>query len=387
MPVPADMFDQSADYLPERPLEELLKAVPAKWVVYLFTDADDQPVQLLCVKNLRASLKRRLGGEELIGPSRKVNYRDLIRRVYWRRVDSAFEADWVYLEIARRVFPRSYRGMLGFDSAWFVHVNPAHRFPRYMKTIDLSREGVLVGPLEDKHAAARLIELVEDSFDLCRYYNVLVESPNGRACAYKEMGKCPAPCDGSISIEQYHEMIRWSIETLVAPGDTIAGQTRRMKAAAADLQFEVAAKIKQHLDRISQFGKGAFRYVRRLEDFRYLSLQHGPRAGTARVFLIAPGVIEEVAGVIDDVLLCADLLRGILDRDSQISGEIDEQGAERIGVVADHLFRARRISGVFLPVDQLEERSFAKAYRDLQKQKTAEESEDDEGVVKELQQI
>jgi hypothetical protein len=91
--------------------------------------------------------------------------------------------------------------------------------------------------------------------------------------------------------------------------------------------------------------------------------------------------------VIGDVLLCADLLRGILDRDSQISGEIDEQGAERIGVVADHLFRARRISGVFLPVDQLEERSFAKAYRDLQKQKTAEESEDDEGVVKELQQI
>jgi excinuclease UvrABC nuclease subunit len=382
------MFDRWADYAPERPLEELLKAVPAKWVVYLFTDADDQPVQLLCVKNLRASLKRRLGGEELIGPSRKVNYRDLIRRVYWRRVDSAFEADWVYLEIARRVFPRSYRGMLGFEAAWFVHVNPAQRFPRYVKTIDLAREGVLVGPLEDKHAAARLIELVEDSFDLCRYHNVLVESPNGRACAYKEMGKCPAPCDGSISIEQYHEMIRWSVETLVAPGDMIAGQTRRMKAAAAELQFEVAAKIKQHLDRISQFGKGPFRYVRRLEDFRYVSLQHGPRAGTAKVVSIAPGVVDEVAGLIgDDASRCADVLRAILDHQAQISAEIDEQGAERIGVVADHLFRARRISGVFLRLDQLEERSFAKAYRDLLKQKAAEESEDEEGVVKELQQI
>src|SRR5205823_6459030 len=71
--IPVNMFDRSADYDPARPLEELLKAVPAKWVVYLFTDADDQPVQLLCVKNLRASLKRRLGGDEMIGPTRKVN--------------------------------------------------------------------------------------------------------------------------------------------------------------------------------------------------------------------------------------------------------------------------------------------------------------------------
>src|SRR5438552_146335 len=85
--IPFNMFDRSVDYDPERPLEDVLKTTPAKWVVYLFTDAEDQPVQLLCVKNLRASLKRRLGGDELIGPTRKVNYRELVRHVYWRRVD------------------------------------------------------------------------------------------------------------------------------------------------------------------------------------------------------------------------------------------------------------------------------------------------------------
>jgi excinuclease UvrABC nuclease subunit len=382
------MFDRSADYDPARPLDELLKAAPAKWVVYLFTDADDQPVQLLCVKNLRASLKRRLGGDEMIGPTRKVNYRDLVRHVYWRRVDSAFEADLVYLEIARQIFPRSYRGMLGFEPAWFVHVNPANNFPRYVKTIDLSRQGVLIGPLEDKHAAARLIHLIEDAFDLCRYYNVLIEAPNGRACAYKEMGKCPAPCDGSISMDQYHEMIRWSVRTVVSPGDSIAEQTRRMAAAAAELNFEAAAKIKQHLAQISQFGKGAFRYVRQLKDFRYLSLQHGPRTGTAKVFLITPGQVEEIAGLIADAQGPADLLRDILERGAGAEEELDQQGAERIGVVADHLFRSRKISGVYLPIDKLEERSFAKAYRDLQKQKTPEaDGDDDEGVVKELQQI
>lgn len=382
----ASLFDQHLAYDPGLDLEGFLKVVPAKWVVYLFTDADDQPVQLLCVKNLRASLKRRLGGEEMIGPSRKVNYRELVRRVYWRRVDSAFEADLVYLEIARHVFPQSYRGMVGFDPAWFLHVNPENNFPRFVKTIDLSRPGgVYLGPLQDKHAAARLIELIEDSFDLCRYYNILVEAPRGRACAYKEMGKCPAPCDGSITMEQYRRMIGWSIETATAPEEEIEGQTRRMQAAAEDLNFEAAAKIRQHVEQLSQFGKGPFRYVRRLEDLRYLSLQQGPRAGTAKVFLITPGRVEEVAGLIGSPERSSELLRHLLDA-SASPVDRSEEGAQRIGVVSDHLFRARKISGVFLPLDQLEERSFSKAWKELQKQKGHEDSED-EGVVKDLQQI
>ena len=72
-----------------------------------------------------------------IGPSRRVNYREIVRRVHWRRVDSAFEADWLYFEAARVLFPQTYQGMVGFRPAWFVHVNPEATFPRYTKTIDL----------------------------------------------------------------------------------------------------------------------------------------------------------------------------------------------------------------------------------------------------------
>src|SRR4051794_21862001 len=167
-----DLFDRHADFEPAGDFESFLKGVPAKWVVYLMADADDRPVQLLCVKNLRMSLKRRLGPEEPdAGRSKRVNYRELVRRIHLRRVDSAFEADWVYYEAARQVFPQTYQGMVGFRPAWFVHINPQTNFPRYVKTIDISGQtGVYFGPLEDKHAAARLIELMEDGFDLCRYY-------------------------------------------------------------------------------------------------------------------------------------------------------------------------------------------------------------------------
>src|SRR3954453_3289973 len=118
------LFPFRADFDPAADFENFRKLVPARWVVYLMADADDRPIQLLCVKNLRYSLERRLLGDESLGLTRRVNYREIVRRIYYRRVDSAFEADVVYLEAARTLFPESYQGMVGFRPAWFIHVDP-----------------------------------------------------------------------------------------------------------------------------------------------------------------------------------------------------------------------------------------------------------------------
>jgi excinuclease UvrABC nuclease subunit len=383
--IPA-IFDASITFDPSMDFEAFLKQAPAKWAVYLLADEHDQPVQLLSVKNLRASLKRRLGGEETIGLSKRVNYREIVRRIYWRRVDSGFEADWIYLEAARQLFPRTYQGMLGFKPAWFVQVDPTNNFPRYVKTIQpLGKRGLVIGPLEDKHAAARLIQLVEDSFDLCRYYNILVESPNAKACAYKEMGKCPAPCDGTITMDEYRKGVERSALTILDPGAYVTEQGARMQELAQQLQFEQAGKIKAKLDEVNQFGKTAFRYARRIDDFRFVSLQRGPRDGCAKIFLVTPCAIEEVAGLVDEPQSIFDLLRYILERaECRRCDPLDDAAIERIGMVAHHLFSGRHPKGVFLRLEELEEKAMVRSFRELSRQKVPEEVEG-EGVLKELQ--
>ncbi len=370
-------------------LETFLKDVPAKWVVYLMADAVDRPVQLLCVKNLRYSLKRRLGQGDLVGLSKRVDYRELVRRIYYRRVYSAFEADAIYLEAARQYFPRTYRGMTGFQPAWFIHINPDAQFPRYTKTIDLDiKTGHLIGPIEDKHSAGKLIENIVDWFDLCRYYNILVEAPNAKACAYKEMGKCPAPCDGSISMESYRQTVKWSADAIIEPKELVRDATTRMKQAAAELRFESAAKIKTYIDSLSQLGKGSSRHMRRLEDFKYLSIQRGPRDNTAKAFLITPGRIEELVGLISAPNHSGDILRLALTASSEVNvSSVDAIGAERIGVVAYHLFQPKATQGVFLPMDNIDEKAIIKAFNDVQKQKKDDTPEEAEGVVKELQML
>jgi excinuclease ABC subunit C len=373
-------FDPAGDF------EAFLKLAPAKWVVYLLADENDQPVQLLCVKNLRYSLKRRLGGLEMIGPTKKVDYRDLVRKVYWRRVDSAFEADLVYLEAARAIFPQTYRGMVGMRPAWFVHVNPQTTYPRYIKTTNLSGQtGTYFGPLEDKHSAQKLVHLMENLFDLCRDYSTFVQSPGG-PCPWKQMEKCLGPCDGSISLEAYGQVIAFSAQVLSDPLTYLEEETQRMNDAATELRFETAQKIKTRVEQVGQLGKGPYRHVRPLRDFCFLSLQRGPRAGTAKVFLVTPGKVDEVAGLIEEPAKSSDLLRWVLAlAEERRQDPVDEIGIERVGVVAHQLFVAKNKQGVFVQIDHVEERALAKAYRELLNQKMAPEMEEGEGVTKELQ--
>ena len=138
--------------------------MPAKWVVYLMADEADRPVQLLCVRTFTTASS---------GPGRRRDDRAVETRelpgnrsthLLLRRVDSAeFEADSLYYEAARELFPQTYQGMVGFRPAWFVHIDPEANFPRYTKTTEImQRTGNLYGPVEDKHAGAKLVQLVED---------------------------------------------------------------------------------------------------------------------------------------------------------------------------------------------------------------------------------
>jgi hypothetical protein len=132
-------------------------------------------------------------------------------------------------------------------------------------------------------------------------------------------------------------------------------------------------------------GKGPFRHARRLVDFAYLSFQRGPGPADCKVFLITPGRIEEILGLIDAPATPADVLRQAFSLAAERTASfVDETGAERIDVVSQHLFTSRQTHGVFLPLDRIDEKGVQKAYRDLQKQKPQEETEN-EGVLKELQ--
>ena len=85
------------------------------------------------------------------------------------------------------------------------------------------------------------------------------------------MGKCPAPCDGSESLERYRARVDAAMafaanENRAAWRDSLEGE---MKAAAAALEFEKAGRLKQRLTRAGLLQNEALAHLGWLEDFSF----------------------------------------------------------------------------------------------------------------------
>jgi hypothetical protein len=299
----ADIFTGHAAFDPAAD-SAFFDAAPAKACVALFFGVGGEPLQLVCTKNFRAMLRRRLAAPEpgeaaLRG--KRIDYRTLVSGVAWRRVDGEFEMDLVYIEAARQAFPAHWRRLIPDRVAHFVAIDLAHPHPDFIRITDPARtdQAVVFGPFPDKAKADRWIELARDGFDLCRYRAILAQAPNGRACAYKQMNKCPAPCDGTIPIEAYRQGVSDAVAAIRNPITRAAELAEAMKAHASRLEFEQAGRLKSRLAIFTQLGEGPNRAVRSIEAFRFVAVEPGPRKGTAKIFAITANAIIEAAAVID----------------------------------------------------------------------------------------
>lgn len=294
--------------------------LPARAGVVVFESPDERTVLLGTSADVRQFARRRLEDNESksvesdtlpaapsprkeIGKSGRTNLRSVTGRVLAATTGSAFEAEWLYLRLAYERMPTTHRAATEQWVGWFIRINPSDKHPRWEKAAttglervaainaELHTENVFLGPIADKHAAGRVIETLDDLFDLCRYYHVLVQSPNASACAYKEMGKCPAPCDGSETLESYRDRVRRAAAFAGQPVRGLLEAEEHMKAAAAEMRFEDAARLKRWIDRAASLTKGASRWIDDLNRLAVVIVGRSEKTGWSRLCLARGGYV------------------------------------------------------------------------------------------------
>jgi excinuclease UvrABC nuclease subunit len=353
--------------------------LPSKPGVYCLQDEEHRTLLLAATANLRRAVAAKLDpNTDHPASRRQLRLHDVVHHGRIATVGSAFEADWAYLQWARFLLPQSYRGLLDRWQAWFIHCDPTAEHPQLVKTAhpQVNQPGVHLGPFPDKHAAGRYMELLQDAFDLCRYHHILVQSPHARACAYKEMGRCPAPCDGTVTLDsfrqQYQQAIEFAMTSLVEWRRKIEMQ---MEASSQALEFEQAQRFRNLLERTEPAAKRDYAQVNRIERFEFIALMPSEKAGRGRAFLIRRGWVAPIFDF--NAQVSADSLADSLAQhisSSTSCAQFTPAALENIGMVCWHLFRPRKTSrGSFLrfqtaPEFRVEIRDLQQALRKLQMQ-------------------
>ena len=126
-------------------------------------------------------------------------------------------------------------------------------YPRlYVTRMRESDKAHYFGPYSGMSGAYAALEAVMKIFSLASCKRSFPRDiGKERPCIYKEMGRCVAPCTGEVSSEEYTALVRCATEVLDGRvKDTRALLEERMLAAAEQMRFETAAKLRDSIKAI-----------------------------------------------------------------------------------------------------------------------------------------
>lgn len=141
----------------------------------------------------------------------------------------------------------------------FIALTTGDPFPAIKYTREKHRAGTrYFGPYTDARGARETIEVVRRVYPICRatcveWKRVTAKGgePTGKPCFDFHVGKGPGPCVGAISREEYARRVADVAAFLEGRRHGVASDIERaMRQAAADLDYERAARLRNSLEAV-----------------------------------------------------------------------------------------------------------------------------------------
>ncbi len=133
----------------------------------------------------------------------------------------------------------------------YLRIDLSLEFPKLSFTRKRNDDGArYFGPYSGASTALSLLKTAQKAFGLASCSRVFPRDiGKDRPCLYKQIGLCSAPCDGSISSEEYRELCKKAAMFLRGNLSEVKKELEeKMYSASEELNFEAAAKYR---DRIS----------------------------------------------------------------------------------------------------------------------------------------
>ena len=215
-----------------------LKA-PLQSGVYLWRNAEDTVIYVGKAKNLKSRLSSYFSGQQSIKTRLLISNAVSIEYITTR---NEYEALLLENNLIKKYSPR-YNISLKDDKSYPVLRVTKEEFPKIFKTRRVLQDGSkYFGPFPDVNALDTFIEMI---FKLYPVRHCRTLRKRDTPCLYYHMKQCKAPCCGKISSKEYNDYILEICGFLEGKADdAVTKMTAEMKAAAKELDFEKAARLR-----------------------------------------------------------------------------------------------------------------------------------------------
>ncbi len=221
--------------------------IPVEPGVYKFRDAHRQVIYVGKAKSLRSRLNSYFADVANLHPRTR------------QMVTTAASVEWTVVSTEVEALQLEYNWIKEFDPRFNVRYRDDKSYPVLAVTLNeeyprlfvyrgARRKGVrYFGPFAHAWAIRETLDLLLRVFPARTCSNGVFQRHRqiGRPCLLGYIDKCSAPCVGRVSAEEHRAIVQDFCDFLAGRTDRLVRELeRRMHQAADDLDFEVAARLR-----------------------------------------------------------------------------------------------------------------------------------------------
>lgn len=232
-------------------LHAILKNLPAEPGVYLYKDANDTVIYVGKARVLKNRVRSYFHSSELNAKTKQLVSN--IADIQYIVTGNELEALLLENNLIKQYKPK-YNILLKDDKGYpYLRIDPAEAFPKLELARRMKFDGALYfGPYHGGGSARTIADIALELYPLrtCNYD--FTKSTKIRPCLKYHIGRCPAPCVKRNN-EQYRQNVDRIIDFLKGnQNNALDALKEKMERAAANLEFELAAEIRDKLKRADE---------------------------------------------------------------------------------------------------------------------------------------
>jgi excinuclease ABC subunit C len=270
---------------------------------YQFKDVHGRVIYVGKASNLRQRLSNYFQHPRNLHP-RTAQMVETAESVEWTIVRNEVEALMLEYSLIKQHDPRFNVRLRDDKSYPFLAVTIDEQWPRALVMRGRKRKGTrYFGPYAHAYAIRDTLDLLLRSFPVrtCSQAKFNQHERLGRPCLLFHIEKCAGPCVGEIEEMPYRQLVTDLCEFLDGDTDEIVDRLEAdMQAAATDLEFERAARLRDRLLAVRKAIEKQQMVAERSEDLDVIGIAEDELEAAVQVFYVRKGRVVGRKGFILD---------------------------------------------------------------------------------------